>query len=62
MESLKEYLEFISPDSKIEIVHNGIIFSGYAGEAQTQLPSEVLTGRDVVGTMFQQGILVLYIC
>ena len=61
MECLMEYLEFISPDSKIEIVHHGIIFSGSAGEAQTTLSNEVLTKRDVVGTMFEQGILAIYI-
>lgn len=61
MESLKEYLEFISPDSKIEIVHNGIIFSGYAGET-LDLPYLLVEQYDVVGTKFQYGVLAIYVC
>lgn len=61
LESLREFLEFLSPDSKIEIVHNGIIFTGYSGEAQ-ELPRVLLEGYDVVGTKFQHGILAIYVC
>ena len=61
MEKLIDYLECLSPDAKIELVSGGVIFSGYAGEAQN-LPYFLLERYDVVGTMFEGGILAIYIC